>query len=473
MNKVSRFPRVSSTTFLPAAFILAWFLFFAHGGLVADFSGDDLMNLDYYVQQGGPKTVLATIGVFTQFYRPLGGVFYLSLYKIFGMNPLPFRLACFGLLLANMLLFYRFFRLLSGKPEAAWIALFLVSYHAWFVDLYYSTGTVYELLCVFFYLVSFTTYVKIRSTGEWPKTGHWMLIAICYAAALDSKELAVTLPIFVGLYELIYHAPDSLRKIGNWVWNEGRGCFILAICTLPYVWLKMSAGGLGQEPEYAPRLSALVFMHTFQIYLNPFFYLSHVLRGGSSMVLLGVLLLIALFSRQRHLIFGWFFLFLSVLPFIFIPHYAALFFYLPALGWGLMAAGLLLLLRDLVLKITGTTESWKARTVVLCILLIPTGLCIALGHYRESPKTLKSFETAQVPITPLIKSLQPRCGDIKSGAVAWFQSDPFPGDSYSPQQAVRLTCGFREAAVLRGGTEPKGRVIVLSYDGKRIQTARF
>jgi hypothetical protein len=191
------------------------------------------------------------------------------------------------------------------------------------------------------------------------------------------------------------------------------------------------------------------------------------------MVLLGVLLLIALLSRQRHLIFGWFFLFLSVLPFIFIPHYAAFFFYLPALGWALVAAGLLLLLRDLLLRATGTTRVRTARTVALCILLVPAGACIAVGHYREGRKTLKSFETAQVPVTPLIKSLQPRCADIKAGAVAWFRSDPFPQDSYSLDQAARLTCGCRDARVVRGGTEPKGKVIPLSYDGKRIQQGRF
>jgi len=472
VSKVRRVPRVSAGTLLLGTLILVWFLLFAHRGIFADFSADDLMNLDYYVHQGGVKTIRAAIEVFTSYYRPLGGVFYLGLSKTFGLHPLPFRLVCFALLLLNLILFYRFFRLLSGRRDLAWIAVFLVSYHAWFVDLYYSSGTIYELLCVFFYLLAFTIYVKIRSSGQQPEIKHWLLIVVLYAAALDSKELGVTLPLFIGLYELIYSPPDSIRQIGAWILKTGRAALVLGLMTVPYIWCKMAAGGLGQEPLYKPRISPFVYMHSFQIYLNPFFYMDHVLRGGSSMVLLGALLIIALAMRQRYLIFGWFFLTLSVLPFIFIPHYAAFFFYLPAIGWAILGAGLLLSIRDLLISMltkAGVPEGSKSQTIVLCILLIPVIACLAVGHVRESRETLSLFQRAQVPLSPLLKGLQSICAEKKGGTTLWFRHDPFPKDSYTLQQAVYLTCGG-DTKVIRGGTASNGEAIALSYDGQQLRT---
>ncbi len=463
----------STRTLILGTLVLVWFFSFTYRGILADFSADDVMNLDYYYQQGGFGTALAALQVTTAFYRPLGGLFYLGLYRIFGLNPLPFRLVCFALLLANMILFYRFFRLLSGRSEVAWLGLFLVSFHAWFVDLYYSSGTIYELLCVFFYLLAFTTYAETRSSGKHLSAGRWLLVGLCYAAALDAKELAVTLPLLLGFYELVYHRPGSVRGIRTWILGDGGGLFILAAVTIPYVWMKTAAGTVAGNPLYKPKMSALVFMHTFQIYLNPFFYLDHVLRGGSSMVLLGVLLLVALITRKRHLLFGWLFLILSPLPFIFIPHYAAFFFYLPALGWALVGAGLLVMLGDFISTAARVSMNFalpdglKSRALVFGALLIPVA-CLAVLHGHEYRKTLKNYMSVQIPLSPLMEGLRDRCPDARAGTTLWFWHDPFPKDSYALEETVRLTCRDRGARVVRGGDPPEGNILHLRYDGRRV-----
>jgi hypothetical protein len=84
-------------------------------------------------------------------------MFYLIIYKIFGFNPFPFRFVCFALLLINLYLAYRFIESLSNSRATGFLAALLLCYHAWFVDLYYSTGTVYDLLCFLFYFSSFIT----------------------------------------------------------------------------------------------------------------------------------------------------------------------------------------------------------------------------------------------------------------------------------------------------------------------------
>ncbi len=140
---------------IAAILLLAvWFLYFAGAGLWAPFSGDDLMNLHGYLARPFGTLLLDNLRYWSTAYRPLGGLFYATIYRFFGFDPLPFRVACFALLILNLFLLYRVCRRLAGCSEIALLATFLASYHAWFVDLYYSSGTVYDLLCFFFYFTA-------------------------------------------------------------------------------------------------------------------------------------------------------------------------------------------------------------------------------------------------------------------------------------------------------------------------------
>src|SRR3990172_1744779 len=73
-------------------FLLAFFIFFAGSGLWAPLSGDDLMNLHGHLQTGALGLMKGLVFYWSTEYRPLGGLFYLSIYKLFGFDPLPFRI---------------------------------------------------------------------------------------------------------------------------------------------------------------------------------------------------------------------------------------------------------------------------------------------------------------------------------------------------------------------------------------------
>ena len=96
-----------------------WLLLFAHNGIWAQFSNDDLMNLHDHLRRGPVRLVLDNLRYWSTAYRPLGGLFYVALYRIFGFHPLPFRIACFGLLALNLGLLGRFTFRLSGSREVA------------------------------------------------------------------------------------------------------------------------------------------------------------------------------------------------------------------------------------------------------------------------------------------------------------------------------------------------------------------
>ena len=143
------------------AFCICYFLWLAGDGLIAFFTGDDLLNLAYlhgYFHIPLVEIFQQSLAVVTAGYRPVGGLFYRLLYSVFGFDPFPFRVAAFILMGANLLLAYNLLRILADSREAALVATFLLSYNVSFLDLYQSTGTIYDILCLGFFVASFRLY---------------------------------------------------------------------------------------------------------------------------------------------------------------------------------------------------------------------------------------------------------------------------------------------------------------------------
>ena len=59
-----------------------WLLLFAHNGLWAQFSGDDLTNLHEYLSRSPVSLIVDNLRYWSTSYRPLGGLFYVALYRL-------------------------------------------------------------------------------------------------------------------------------------------------------------------------------------------------------------------------------------------------------------------------------------------------------------------------------------------------------------------------------------------------------
>lgn len=228
-------PRPSPVNTLLVLSAVGWLLLFAHNGLKAPFSGDDLMNLHGHLSRSPAALIVDNLRYWSTAYRPLGGLCYVALYGCFGFEPLPFRVACFVLLALNLGLLWQFTLRLSDSREVAFLALLIAGYHAWFIDLYCSTGTIYDLLCYFFYLGAFNLYLRVRSQGRpltWRQLGTSVALYVC---ALNAKEMAVTSPALLAAYEAIYHGWEILERGYRWSGAEGRGILVTGLLSLPYV----------------------------------------------------------------------------------------------------------------------------------------------------------------------------------------------------------------------------------------------
>jgi hypothetical protein len=414
-----------------------WLLLFAHNGLTASFSGDDLMNLHGYLSRSPVSLIVDNLRYWSTSYRPLGGLCYVALYSWFGFDPLPFRVACFGLLALNLGLLWRFTLRLSGSREVAFLALLIAGYHAWFVDLYYSTGTMYDLLCYSFYLGAFNLYLEVRAQGLALAWRHLAIVTALYVCALNAKEMAVSLPVLLAAYETIYHG-RALRGSGRgWLCREGRGVLVTGLLSLPYVAGKlMGVGSLVENPAYRLTISPGRYLHTFHLYLNPLLYQEHVFRDPNTIQLLLGMLALALWRRSRPLLFAWCFLLVSLLPVAFIAHYSGFFLYLPMAGWSLYAAVLLVmarrLLASLLLRLARASDVQAERLQIASVVALPVLLALFLAphHRQESVKTLRTFESVQPPSRQLAEEMIALRPSLPRGGRVLFVGDPFAKDEY-------------------------------------------
>jgi len=426
------------------AAIAAWFLYFAHGGLKAGLSGDDLMNLYAYLQKPVSALLFDNLRFWSTAYRPLGALFYVPLYNLFGLNPLPYRIVCFAILGLNLVLLYHFCVRLTNSRETAFLATFLVSYHAWFVDLYYSAGTIYDLLSYALYLSTFLVYLGIRARGDLPGPRALIGISCLYVLALDAKEMAVTLPLLLLLYEAVFHGA-GLRNPLAWLARDARTIWITGLITLIYIAGKLTGpGSLVENPAYALSISPGRFLDTFHLYLNPFLYQDHRFHDSNTAQLVAAMLILAgwraVWRRSRVLLFAWFWLVLTILPVAFIAHYAAFFEYLPAAGWALYAATLLVMIRRAIVRLLPQAlpdGSLRAR-VSQAVLLLGIAAFLAPLHAREAPKTLQLFMSVQPPSREVTEDLTRLRPVLRRSARVLFVDDPSPKDSYFLLFVTRL-----------------------------------
>jgi len=398
------------------------------------------MNLYAYLQKPVSALFFDNLRFWSTAYRPLGALFYVPLYQLFGLDPLPYRIVCFAILGLNLVLLYHFCVRLTNSRETAFLATFLASYHAWFVDLYYSAGTIYDLLCYSLYLSTFLVYMAIRARGNLPGARALMGISCLYVLALDAKEMAVTLPLFLLLYETIFHGA-GLRHPLAWLARDARTIWITGLITLIYIAGKLTGpGSLVENPAYALSISPGRFLDTFHLYLNPFLYQDHRFHDSNTVQLVAAMLIFAVWRRSRVLLFAWFWLVLTILPVAFIAHYAAFFEYLPAAGWALYAATLLVMTRRAIVRWAprAPLEGSLLARASQAVLLLGVAALLAPLHAREAPKTLQLFMSVQPPSREVTEDLTRLRPVLRRGARVLFVDDPSPKDSYFLTFETRL-----------------------------------
>jgi hypothetical protein len=206
---------------LGSAILVAWFAWFIRPALFNGFNNDDAMNMHQFFRSGWPEVIRKALVFFEPSYRPVGGAMYKAGYDLFGYEPLPLHLAIAAVLLGNIFLAWRFGEIASGSAAVGFLCAFASAYHARMPNLYYAPAFLYDVLCFSFYFSALNLYLAVRTRGETPSWKRLAAILGLFVLALGSKEIAVTFPVVLLLYEAACHPPASLRAPDIRAWLRG------------------------------------------------------------------------------------------------------------------------------------------------------------------------------------------------------------------------------------------------------------
>ncbi len=368
----------NQTRLLNRAAVLAaavYFAVFAAVGLGAYFTLDDggnLLNAHGYWETSLGEMAGSVARVASGAYRPVGGIFYLGIFKIAGFDPLPFRAVCLALMLVNVLIGFGLSKRLSGSAEAAFLATFLWAQHPALYQLLFNSGTIYEILCFLFYFAALSCYAawRTQSTLSWRRIA--MVLALD-AMALNSKEMAVTLPVAMLLVELIYYWPPRWTMVE--LLRQGRTILATALLTAIVMAVKLATyNPLSRDARYHIHVSVAGVIEALCRYFDALIYRDGFLTPAMLLVICAVMIGLAHVMRSRAMKFGFWFLLVSLAPVCIIPIFRNGFMlYIPMIGWGLYWGALWVRVWELVtqrLPVRAGVLLRAAALVAITILIV-------------------------------------------------------------------------------------------------------
>lgn len=322
---------------LPFLFVLGYFIFLIRPGLTTLFSPDDMMNIHTYWSKSPWEVAKAIVLVATSFYRPMGGAFYLPLFHLFGLHPLPYRITIFCLLLINCRLLYCLGKRMAGSTLGGVLAALIGCYHAAALGVYLSTAVIYDVLCYGFLAGAMLYYVRIRQSGRSLDVRQTIVLVLLYAGAIDSKEMGVVLPAVLGVYELLHGL--KLRNL----WPIA-ACGLLAVAFVLAV--MFGPGTLTNYAAYKPTWTLHQYFLTTRTYAAMLFFREGMLRERTVELFWLALFGLGALLKRRDMLFGAALALIAYLPLNFVTVREGYALYIPMIGFSLWGSGALTALVD-------------------------------------------------------------------------------------------------------------------------------
>jgi hypothetical protein len=414
-------PRVPPSVIIGAALVAAYFFRFVGPGLSARLAADDPMNIYGYWRRGSGELVRNLFLFFTTYTRPMGGVYYSLLYHFFGLNPLPYHVVTTCLLLLNTYLAYRFAVLLTDSRLTGGLCALLAAYHAGLAWLVYLPSYIYDVLCFTFYFVALNRYLAVRRRGDRMSGGATVVFLLLYIGALESKEMAVTLPVMVLLYEALFHAPVR--------WRSAVPGLLAGVVTLVFLVGKtFGPDSLTNLEAYRPVFTLERYLDSTTAFLNTLFY--QPTEGGffgAWQVLLAAVLLLAIAwkAREKHLLLMWFFIFITPLPITFLPGRGGGCLYIPLVGWAIFFGSLLVSFASVLAK-APLLRALPPAVASVALALIFTAWQWSWSARQEAAvmSWMRDEGKRTAAVLQQIQAVQPA---VRPGARIYVRHDVFPG----------------------------------------------
>jgi tetratricopeptide (TPR) repeat protein len=342
-------------------------------------------------------------------YRPVATLSYFLIHRAAGMNPFYYHLTSVALHILNILLVYWTARLILKDPVPALIAGLLFACHPAQTETVDCVAYNEDLLTASFFLLAFIMYLKATPADlNKTKVQYYSGSLLCFLLGLLSKEMAITLPAVLLLYDLTLRAGErhsfSLKMILKAVKDRVRlyagyaavGLFYLA---LRFVFLSNPAAQAA--PSYRSLLARILYLpaHIFSFiklalfpvdlnadyvfsYPPGFFDISN-LAGFTIVVgLAAASFYIYKHSRKVFFCMWWFpitlFPVYNIIP-IFNP-FAERYLYIPLIGFCMLAA---LIFNDLFFRRFAQTAALKVLTLAALFAVVGFYATVTAARNRD------------------------------------------------------------------------------------------
>lgn len=286
-------------------------------------------------------------------YRPVATMTLLLDYRLWGLNPFGFHLTNLLIHVLNVLMVFILAEQLLDRRTFAFVAALIFAVHPIQGEAVMVASFREDLLALLFFLSAFLLYVKYQENRR--LVGYIGSLA-AYGLAVFSKEMAVSLPIILFVYDKFFVVPvtgvGQRRFLKNYLGYIAVAAFYLWIWSGPMGLADRGAGAHIFDNLYVHVLTMIKVVGVYFVWLlsgtgihptlpDQNFYAFGWNEPGviGGMVLLGVcFFLVAYFKKDRRTIsFGLLFFFIALGPVLnIIPIenlMAARYLYLPSVGF--------------------------------------------------------------------------------------------------------------------------------------------
>jgi tetratricopeptide (TPR) repeat protein len=212
---------------LPIALLVFLCLIVYYNSLSNGFVYDDfgLIVENKYINQ--PGRFLASLFNHSYFqmagleasYRPVTTLSYFLIHTVAGLDPFYYHLASLILHTFNAVLVYWLANLVLKHRLRALMAGLLFACHPALSEAVDCIGFNDDLLAAFFFLLALIFYIRIKTEQINRHIGNYSLALLFYFLGLLSKEMAITLPAIILLYDLVLRGADrgalNLKRLSN------------------------------------------------------------------------------------------------------------------------------------------------------------------------------------------------------------------------------------------------------------------
>jgi hypothetical protein len=358
--------------------LVGYFLHFALPSLRGGFGTDEPMNIYFYWHPGILRCLWANVSFWSDFYRPAGALYYLPLYHFFYLNPEPYRIVQVGIVGVSIPIIYWLCRLLTTSRSIAFLGAIVVSYHADLANLVFRGSMIYDALCGLFYFAALAYYIHVREKGTNLRPLQVAIFLLLYICALNSKEMAVTLPLIALIYEVLKCPSLGSRKLFvRRNWRSAVPPLIAGVLTAIYIYGKThGSNSLVTHDVYRPLYSWHTFLASNAEFVSELRFDHRPIPLVALLFLWAGVFAYAFMRRDRALQLMAFWVVLVPLPIAFIhPIRGGACLYVLLFGWAIIFAKVVSDLIVLVLKYSTSLAQGVGSGAI-----IGTAIGAAAGH---------------------------------------------------------------------------------------------